>query len=100
MPGMNVMPRDAAASAASAQPEVVSWSVSAAVRRPCRCAAAMTCAGDSVPSEWTECRCRSLGPSKRRVSGIHPSVARGRRGRRLRDLRQAAALTDLPDCST
>jgi hypothetical protein len=46
---------------------VVSWSVSAAVCRPTACAAAITRAGGSVPSEWSECRCRSLGPRNRGI---------------------------------
>ena len=59
-PGTRVTPRRRAASAASAQPAVVSWSVSASTSRPASAAAATTAAGASVPSEAVECVCRSM----------------------------------------
>ena len=59
MPGTSVSPVSRAAWAASAQPAVVSWSVSARPSSPARAAARTTSAGGSVPSDSVECVCRS-----------------------------------------
>jgi hypothetical protein len=51
-----------AASAASGQPDVVSWSVMASVVMPASAATSTSRAGESVPSDAVECVWRSITP--------------------------------------
>ncbi|GAA1339671.1 hypothetical protein GCM10009635_51130 [Actinocatenispora thailandica] len=59
MPGTSVVPAGTAA-AASAQPAVESWSVSATTSSPTCPASLINPAGESVPSLAEECTCRSM----------------------------------------
>src|SRR4051812_22663722 len=59
MPGTTVSPRGRLRSA-TAQPSVVSWSVSATTSRPARRAVSIRVAGSSVPSDTEEWACRSI----------------------------------------
>ena len=55
-------PRGAAALCASASPSVLSWSVMASTRTPCRHASSTSARGDRAPSEAVVCVWRSTGP--------------------------------------
>ncbi len=63
MPGTSRMPCARAASLASAQPSVVSWSVRASVLSPASTARCTTTDGASVPSLAVEWVCRSIATS-------------------------------------
>ena len=60
IPGTSATPCSRAATAASAQPSVESWSVRATTSSPASAAEAITAPGAWVPSETFEWACRSI----------------------------------------
>jgi hypothetical protein len=60
VPRTSATPVALTALAASSQPAVVSWSVSAITSTAARWAARISSPGVSVPSEHVECVCRSM----------------------------------------
>src|SRR5512144_1235498 len=103
-PGTRLRRCRTAASAASPQPEVVSWSVSAIVVSPWCAASATTSAGARVPSLALEWVCRSMGTGPRVASakkrlrgeaalgGLVPRPVLVRLGRRAAGLLAAAGV--------
>src|SRR5437588_1093903 len=59
-PGTSSIPASVAASLASGIPAMLSWSVSARTSSPRSFASSTSVRGDSVPSEYDECVCRSM----------------------------------------
>src|SRR3989338_9225732 len=65
MPSINVSPRRAHASRASALPHTPLWSVRLTPRTPRAATASISAATGRSPSEYAECRCRSIMDERR-----------------------------------